>query len=746
MLLSRVLIANRGEIAVRLITACQKLGITAVAIYVLEDADSPHVRLADEAYELDQPGSRGYLDGDNIVNICKDHDIQGVLPGYGFLSENAPFARSLEANSILFIGPSVDSLESFGLKHTARELAIQAGVPVVPGTPMLQSIEEAEQQLQNLTFPIMVKATAGGGGMGLQVCKNAEELHAAVSTVKSRGNALFNNAGFFIEKFVESGRHIEAQVFGNGMGDVVFLGERECSVQRRHQKIIEETPSPFVLNHPELRDQLKKCSCLLASSVSYKSAGTVEFLVDDDTGEFYFLEMNTRLQVEHGITEMCYGVDLVQMMLEQADAELQGSKGLSSEAMIKYDRDGPDGHAIEVRVYAENPAKDFAPSPGLLQLVEFPSRDGVRIDTWISTGTNVSPSFDPLLAKIMVHAEDRTASINAMIEALHDTSICGPPNNISFLKSLLEGPDFLSGFTTTNMIATRFTYAPAALEFLEPGAYTTIQDYPGRVGIPNGVPPSGPMDFLSFRIANLLVGNPEGMEAFEITLIGPRLRFSKPAVIALCGGAFSFTINGQEASAWTRHVVDAGAEVHIGGTSSGARTYLAVLGGLPDVARYLGSKSTTPNLGWGGYQGRPMRAGDYLLLDSEKCRIGASQHMRMEIHQQFRPILEKDPVLYALPGPWFSEDFLTTSGQESLFQSQWTVLPSSSRNGIRLDGPAPEWARTDGGEGGSHPSNMVGFGVTVGAVMFTGDTGVILPFDAQNQTGKLATIKELGQD
>ncbi|KAK4940224.1 hypothetical protein LTR10_019653 [Elasticomyces elasticus] len=684
--LRRVLIANRGEIAVRLISTCKKLGISALTIYVDDDADSAHVRSADKAFLLEGHGSRGYLNIDEIVQICREHHVQGVLPGYGFLSENADFAKALFDAGILFIGPDSNTLIEFGLKHRARQLASAADVPVVPGTDMLSGGDEALQAATRIGFPLMVKATAGGGGMGLQVCRDVSDLENAVAVVKSRGEALFKNDGFFIEKYVESGRHIEAQIFGNGKGDVLFFGERECSIQRRHQKVIEETPSPYVLKCPSLRQKLKDASLSLARSVHYKSAGTIEYLVDDTTGDFYFLEVNTRLQVEHGITEMCYDVDLVELMLLQAEEELRGHGGLSPEAMSTYARESPKGHSIEVRVYAENPAKNYQPAPGLLQNVSFPHGKGVRIDTWVETGTFVSPHFDPLLAKVIVHSKDRAAATETLLHALQETELQGPPTNLDFLIQVLKSTDFVTGYTTTNMLDTRFQYHMCAIEFVEPGTATTIQDWPGRVGVPNGVPAAGPMDSLSFRIANLLVEN---------------------------------------------------SEVYVGDTQVGARAYLAVQGGFPNVAAYLGSKSTTPSLNWGGYQGRRILAGDFLFIDPGKA--GSLPPAPYQLDHAVCPSFGHEWRLAALPGPWFSDEYLAREGQKHLFSSSYKVSFNSSRTGIRLEGPPPTWGRKDGGEGGSHPSNMVGFGCAMGSVSFTGDSGVILPVDGPNQTGFIVT-------
>lgn len=298
---------------------------------------------------------------------------------------------------LVFVGPSPESIEQFGLKHTARELALKANVPVVPGTQgLVTSVDDALDAARGLGFPVMLKSTAGGGGMGLQACDDEDQLRKAFATVQSRGEALFKNAGVFLEKYYPAAHHIEVQVFGNGQGSVATLGERECSIQRRHQKVVEESPSPFVAQRkPELRQKLCAAAKSLAESVQYGSAGTLEFLVDDQTGDFFFLEMNTRLQVEHGVTELVYDVDLVQLMLEQADAQLAGRGGLAETQLedLEVACKEPKGHAVEVRVYAENPVKNFAPSPGLLQKVEWYTLPGTRIDTWVTAGITISPNY-----------------------------------------------------------------------------------------------------------------------------------------------------------------------------------------------------------------------------------------------------------------------------------------------------------------------------------------------------------------
>ncbi|KAK5939433.1 hypothetical protein PMZ80_008737 [Knufia obscura] len=730
----KVLIANRGEIAVRLVKACKSLGYHSTAIYSDEDGSSMHVRLADEAVALDSSGPQSYLDSEKILSICLNRKINTVIPGYGFLSENSQFAKLLHNSGIVFAGPTAETITEFGLKHRARELAIKAGVPIVPGTGIVTDTDDASQQAEKLGYPVMVKATAGGGGMGLKVCHTPDELRSAISVVRARGEALFKDSGLFLEKYVESGRHIEGQIFGNGQGDVLWFGERECSVQRRHQKVLEESPSPYVLNHPELREELRVASTSLAASIKYKSAGTVEFLVDDETGKFYFLEMNTRLQVEHGVTELCYQVDLVDLMLSQAHAEVEGRLGLTKAELARYERLQPQCHAIEVRLYAENPADDYRPAPGLFTDVFFPAAGNVRIDTWLESGSEVTPSFDPLIAKVMVHSATRAEALKQMQHILSATVLHGPPTNLEFLEAVVRNPDVVAGYTLTNMLS-KFHYTPSAMEVKDGGLYTTIQDWPGRPNRRSGVPVSGPMDSLSFRISNLLVGNDQGTEGMEITYAGPQLVFHQPAVIALCGAEFDFSIGGQVAKMWTRHFVPAGAEVIVGShTSRGCRAYLAILGGFPSVGSYLGSKSTTPSLKWGGYQGRTMRAGDWLQITRLDLET-ASETSVYTLPPSLIPPIDTISPIYALPGPYDTDEFITPEGRQLFFDTVWKVAFSSSRGGVRLDGPAPQWSRKTGGEGGSHPSNMLGYGYPQGGMSFTGDAAVLFTADSPVQSG-----------
>ncbi|KAL4941356.1 hypothetical protein BDV06DRAFT_4295 [Aspergillus oleicola] len=729
--LKTLLIANRGEIAVRILKTARKLNIRTIAIYTEPDAASTHVHLADEAILLSGAPSKAYIDGDQIIEIAKKKNVDAIIPGYGFLSENSDFARTVASAGMVFVGPSPESIEAFGLKHTARDLATKAGVPIVPGSQgLVTSEDEAVTVAQSLGFPVMLKATAGGGGMGLLTCNTEKEVRESFQTVQSRGEALFKNAGLFIERYYPSSHHIEVQVFGNGQGKAISIGERECSIQRRHQKVIEECPSPFVTRNPNLRKGLCEAAVRLAESINYGSAGTIEYLVDDESGSFFFLEMNTRLQVEHGITELCYGLDLVELMLKQANAQLSGKSGLEAEVLSNIKIDAPNGSAIEARVYAENPVKDFAPCPGTLQSVDWNETPGSRIDTWVYRGIKISANYDPLIAKVMFHAPNRQQAIDGLKDVLTRSRICGPPTNLGFLAEILANSEFRAGNTLTKFL-TNFEYSLSAIDVISGGAYTLIQDWPGRPTIGKGFCHSGPMDSVAFRIANALVGNPVGLEGLEITLSGPELSFLGPAVVALCGAPTDIKLDDIPVPMWSGIKISAGQRLKIGKTTgNGCRAYLAVYGGFLNVAEWFGSKATAPMVGVGGYQGRQLTSGDYLAITDQLPKSVKELSLPEGLVPQYPDSWE----LMSMPGP-YDEGYFTPESIDMLYDAEWTISHNAARGGIRLLGPKPTWARQDGGEGGAHPSNLIEYGYAIGSLNWTGDDPVIFPQDGPDLGG-----------
>ena len=715
---TKVLIANRGEIACRVIRTLKKMGIQSVAIYSEADANARHVLDADEAYCVGPaPAAESYLNVDKILEIAQKTGAQGIHPGYGFLSENASFAERCESLGIAFIGPSPSQMRDFGLKHTARALAEKNGVPLLPGTGLLAGVDEAKSQAEKIGYPVMLKSTAGGGGIGMQLIWGADELESAFASVQRLSSANFKDTGIYLEKYVQAARHIEVQIFGNGLGDVIALGERDCSVQRRNQKVIEETPAPNITQ--EVRDALAATAVKLGQAIHYRSAGTVEFVYDKSTGEFYFLEVNTRLQVEHGVTELVTGVDLVEWMIRIAAGE--------TDAFAKYQHQ-PSGHAIQVRLYAEDANKNFQPSSGVLTEVKF--SPNARVDTWVETGSDVSPFYDPLVAKVLAHAKDRSAAVASMKSILDETRISGIETNLEYLRQVLADDVFPAGEQITRYLNT-FNYQPHTLNVLDGGVMTTIQDYPGRMGYwAVGVPPSGPMDHLAFRYGNKLVGNAEGDAGLEITLIGPKLKFNKSAVIAITGAPIDATLDGAPITLWQSHYIQAGSVLKLGKVEAhGCRTYLSIQGGF-DVPDYLGSKSTFTLGQFGGHGGRAIRVGDVLPLSKETAKFTAKI-----LPVEMRPVYTSEWEIGVLYGPHGAPDFFTDDDIAMFFSTDWEVHYNSNTTGIRLIGPKPSWARKDGGEAGLHPSNIHDNAYAIGTVDFTGDMPVILGPDGPSLGG-----------
>jgi len=714
----KVLIANRGEIACRVIRTLKKMGIQSVAIYSEADAGARHVLDADEAICVGPaPAAESYLNVASILQVAQETGAEAIHPGYGFLSENADFAERCEQAGIVFIGPTPQQMRDFGLKHTARELAEKSGVPLLPGTGLLKDVAHAKAEATRIGYPVMLKSTAGGGGIGMQLIWAEEELLSAFESVQRLSKANFKESGTYLEKYVQAARHIEVQIFGNGLGKVIALGERDCSVQRRNQKVIEETPAPNIT--AEIRQALCETAVKLGSAISYRSAGTVEFVYDKSTDDFYFLEVNTRLQVEHGVTELVSGVDLVEWMIRIAAGE--------THTLDSYIHQ-PQGHAIQVRVYAEDANKNFQPSSGVLTEVQF--SPNARVDSWVQTGSEVSPFYDPLIAKILVHRADRTQAVQAMRNALDETSIHGIETNLAYLSHILADKVFPTGQQTTRYLNT-FQYQPTTIDVLDGGVMTTIQDYPGRVGYWNvGVPPSGPMDHLAFRLANKLVGNDEGVAGIEVTLIGPTLKFNTDTLIAVIGPEMELSLDGAPLAMWQSHYIKAGSTLKMGKVlSQGCRTYLAVQGGF-DVPDYLGSKSTFTLGQFGGHGGRAIRVGDVLRVFKLEAKT-ATKKLALEAQPRYTNQWEIG-VLY---GPHGAPDFFTDDDIAMFFSTDWEVHYNSNTTGIRLIGPKPQWARQDGGEAGLHPSNIHDNAYAIGAVDFTGDMPVILGPDGPSLGG-----------
>jgi urea carboxylase len=713
-----VLIANRGEIACRVIRTLKRLGVRSVAVYSEADRHSRHVLDADAAVCIGPPPAKqSYLNADAVLEAARQSGAQAVHPGYGFLSENTRFAEAAEALGIAFVGPTPEQILKFGLKHTARALARAAGVPLLPGSELLHGVEQALLEAERIGFPVMLKSSAGGGGIGMSLCHSASELAAAFETVKRLSQNNFGDASVYLERFVERARHIEVQLFGDGRGDVIALGERDCSAQRRNQKVIEETPAPNL--EPALRRALHEAAVVLGKSVGYRSAGTVEFVFDAEQRQFYFLEVNTRLQVEHGVTELVMGVDLVEWMLCTA-------AGAPPDLTVFRGRE-PSGHAIQVRVYAEDPARDFKPSSGLLTEVALPD---VRVDTWIERGTEVSPFYDPLLAKIMVHAETREQALAQLRGALGETRIGGIETNLEYLTQLASDPALVAGEITTAHLR-GVAFSTRSIEVLSPGTFSIVVDHPGRLGYWDvGIPPSGAMDSLGLRLANRIVGNEPGAPGLELTMSGPSLRFAEDAVVALAGADMAAVLDDVPVAFFAPISVKAGQTLKLGAVgAAGVRSYLAVQGGLV-VPEYLGSRTTFTLGGFGGHGGRTLRRGDIL-------HFGAAEPAQppRALPEALWPRLTRNWQLGVLYGPHGAPDFFTPRDIETLLSSEWEVHYNSNRTGVRLVGPKPEWARPDGGEAGLHPSNIHDVAYAIGSIDFTGDMPILLGPDGPSLGG-----------
>ncbi|MDY2564388.1 5-oxoprolinase/urea amidolyase family protein [Pseudomonas syringae] len=731
----KLLIANRGAIACRILRTLRTLQVKGVAVYSEADAASLHLMQADEAHSLGEGGAAGtYLAVDKILAIANASGAKAIHPGYGFLSENAAFAQACEDAGIAFVGPTPEQLRVFGLKHTARALAKQHGVPMLEGTELLDSLESAIAAARTIGYPVMLKSTAGGGGIGMRVCRSAEELADSFEAVKRLGQNNFSDAGVFIEKYIQRARHLEVQVFGDGQGEVLALGVRDCSVQRRNQKVLEETPAP---NLPHgMAEELCAAAVKLARAVNYRSAGTVEFVFDSEDQRFYFLEVNTRLQVEHGVTEQVWGVDLVSWMVQLAAGDLPPLDQLQTGLK-------PLGHAIQARLYAEDPGRDFQPCPGLLTAADFPPADGrtLRIDTWVEAGCEIPPYFDPMIAKLISWAPTREDASAGLIDALNETRLYGVETNRDYLRQIIADAPFASGQPWTRCLED-LVYRADTFEVLSGGTQTSVQDYPGRLGYwAVGVPPSGPMDSRALRQGNELLGNPEGCAALEITMSGPLLRFNTDAVVAVTGAHIPITLDGQSCAMNTALLVSAGSTLSLGTIAgAGVRSYLCVRGGL-DVPDYLGSKSTFTLGQFGGHGGRALRAGDVLHIAPLVDRR-AGQRIADEALEALTDV-RRMRVIY---GPHAAPEYFTEAYIERFFATDWEVHFNSSRTGVRLIGPKPEWVRADGGEAGLHPSNIHDNPYAIGAVDFTGDMPVILGPDGPSLGGFVCPVTIIEAD
>lgn len=720
---TKVLIANRGAIVVRILRTLKRMGIKSVIVFAETDREAPYVYHADEAYSLGEgTASQTYLNVGKILRIACDSNVEAVHPGYGFLSENASFVDACTEAGLTFLGPTSGHIRDFGYKHRAREWAEQADVPLVSGSGLLENIEAAIRVAETVKFPVIVKSTAGGGGIGMQVCHNSDDLRKAFDTVTDLSERNFGDRNIYLEAFIPKARHLEVQIFGDGKGKVVVLGERDCSSQRRNQKVVEECPAPALSDRT--RRELHATARRLGELVCYQSVGTVEFIYDVVREQFYFLEVNTRLQVEHGVTELVWGIDLVEWMLLLAAGMMPPLDTIVKQLV-------PQGHAIQARIYSEDPLHNFRPSSGLLTDVEFPNICDTRADHALKAGLEISPLYDPMIAKVIGFGLTRGEALTSLKNLLGNIRLYGVITNKEWLVAILSSKSFSLANVYTRWLE-GFQWSPNSIEILSPGTFTTVQDYPGRQGYWNvGIPPSGPFDSWSFRLGNRLLENSEDAAGLEITLNGPDIKIHCTTQILIAGSSYTATLNGITISPWVVTSVNAGDHLSLGRVTSGMRSYLLFRGGIK-CPTYLGSRSTFTLGQFGGHSGRTLKAGDQLNL----LKLSPVPNRNIPPSMWPQPCdnnrLFEVAVCY---GPHGSPDFFTVEDIEAFFSYHWEVHYNSSRTGIRLIGPHPNWARSDGGEAGLHPSNIHDNAYAFGTIDFTGDMPIILGPDGPSLGG-----------
>ncbi|XP_065680442.1 uncharacterized protein LOC124806726 isoform X1 [Hydra vulgaris] len=722
-----ILIYNRGEIACRILRTCQKLGIQTVGIYTPEDQFSSHIKETDFKIEL-PPGdlSLNYLNVDFIIEKSLKLNVTAVHPGYGFVSESAEACLKFENAGIIWIGPSATNIVDFSSKHISKNIAKSCGVPITDYA-IVESVESCLKESEIVGYPVILKLSSGGGGIGMYRCKNKSDVLKYFPLVELKTKSVFKDSKILIEKFLSNCHHIEIQIIGDGNGHVISLAERECSIQRRNQKLIEEAPSPFLSQ--ETRQKMCSDAIKLAQFVSYRSVGTVEFLVDDSKpNEYFFLEVNARLQVEHAVTEMLFDVDLVEIMIKLACFSVP-------KISLKNIRQNK-GHSIEVRIYAEDCLNSFMPSCGQLTHVYF-AQDNVntRIETWIENGTVISPLYDPLLAKVICFAQTREKCLKKLLKCLKKTVIQGVNTNLEFLTEVLKHELFIKGKTLTSFL-NNFSYDSYTAQVLEPGMYSTIQDYPGRVGYWNiGIPPSGPMDNRNFRIANYLVENDFKAAGIEILHDCLVLKFNCNSLIAVTGASAQVKINNTSFNMYESIFVPKNGilEIRLDNKQSnfaGCRVYLAIQGGCQTMP-YLGSRSTFPSGNFGGLNGTTLKMFDTIPLSKNIIKTNF-----LKWPPQFKPTLSNTWEVFALAGPHSEPDYFTKEDIINLWSSWYEINHNSNRLGIRLETVwKPTWSRKSGGDAGFHPSNVHDYAYSINSVNFSGNTPIILTVDGPSLGG-----------
>ncbi|XP_038052816.1 urea amidolyase-like [Patiria miniata] len=729
----RLLIANRGEGAARVLRTAKACGMYVLCIYAQEDERNGYLLQADKAVRIENSDKvrSPYLDIQQIINIAVVNSIDTLHPVYGYLSETPELVEACQANNITFVGPTAVNMRSFALKDVARSIAKAACIPIIEGSGLLTSVEQALEVANTVGYPVIIKGTAAGGGIAHTICTHPEELPNAFNIVKQMAKNHFGNDGLFLEKYIRNARHIETQIFGFGKTACV-VGTRECSIQRRHQKIIEECPSPYLKQHTDAEKQLAHYATELATSVEYWNAGTVEWLFDSDSDEYYFLEVNTRLQVEHVVTEQVFDIDLVEWQLRSAADKMWRPSHLKDKGTLRE-----SGCSIECRLNTEDPLKAYTPSVGEIESVSFPEEaDGFRLENYIENGTAISGKFDPMVSKLIATGKDRAEAIQRMIAIVKQTAVYGVQTNLEQLNAILESHEFQMGFMQTSFLKT-FQYTSKAVEVVSPGFYSSIQDC-GRPGYWKiGIPPSGAYDSLNSNIANAILSNSNDAPVLEMTLSGADLKFHSPSVICLTGGRVDATLNDAQINMYTEMVVPQGSVLRIGKLRTGLRCYLAVQGGFR-TAKYLGSSSAFPL----GGLGRTLKVADYLWLqDKADGSVPIPKPTPADILRFSHPDQMKDNwKLKCMIGPFASEEYVSESSMSQFFNETYEVHFNSNRLGIRLMGKSLTWTRESGGTAGLHPSNLHDYVYQIGSLNFTGDTPIIIGVDGPSLGGFVTNI------
>ena len=687
--LQRILISNRSEIASRIQWTLSKLSIPSVVVFTQEDLNSEFVRNSSASYPIES-----YLSIEEMIRVARLSRSTAIIPGYGFLSEVLEFAECVEKAGLNWIGPSPTSMLMLSDKATCRDLAFSNGIPTIPGSDPIIDVAHCRNVARHIGFPGLLKNTAGGGGMGQFVIYDESEVEGKFMKAVQVGNEWFGGGNIIYERYIPKGKHIEIQIFGDRHGDVVHLGTRECSAQRNRQKVIEESPCSSIPS--EVLREMERQAVRLGELAGYRSAGTVEFIVDMDDNSFYLLEVNTRLQVEHTVTESRFpGLDLVEWMIYEA---LDDSFSCVT-AKESLSGGVPNGYSIQARVYAENPSLGYRPSPGTITELTYPEHtrwhfnrdeltnfDGTtRIDSHLRVGDEIPPTYDMTIGKVIAfHPTSREKAIERLQMSLEATRINGSlATNVDFIQAALQDDEFKDASYDTVAFLKRVSseFSPPSIEIVQPGLQTTIQDWPGRIGYWDiGMPPSGPCDWVSAVFANQIVGNDPSCAVIECTLVGPSIKFHKNCIFALTGSDAKIKLSGEKIQLNTPIFAEKGQVLKVGNIISGFRVYVAIQGGL-DTPNYLGSQSTFPGGSTGGLHGQPLRPTDWIPLQRHHDPDMNLCNHDLECPPNFVIPSEEDGwTINVTVGPHLSEDLINKECFEDfLGKAEYIVDHNSNR-------------------------------------------------------------------